>query len=413
MVAFHYPPCVGSSGVHRTLKFSRYLLDHGWDPLVLTAQPRAYAQTGPQQLAEIPPAVRVARAFALDSRRHLAVRGSSLRLSALPDAWSSWWLGAVPAGLRLIRRHRPAVLWSTYPIATAHMIALTLHRLTGVPWIADFRDSMTEDGYPDDPATRRAYEWIERRAVRTAARLVFTAPSTRRMYLDRYPDLEAARCLVMSNGYDEADFAGLPPAPAARSEPVRVIHAGVIYEHERDPRPFFRAIARLRREGRVGAGSLRVELRGSGSDAYCARLVQELGIGDVVHVLPALPYRENLASCATAGALLLLQGETCNHQIPAKAYEYLRLAKPILALTSEKGDTAQLLGECGGTTIVDLADEEAIYRMLPGFLDSLRVGSHPRPDPARAGRYARHSQARDLAVCLSDVAAAGRRGAEA
>jgi glycosyltransferase involved in cell wall biosynthesis len=233
------------------------------------------------------------------------------------------------------------------------------------------------------------------------------------MYLHRYPGLPAARCLVISNGYDEADFARLTPM-AARSEPLRLIHAGVIYENERDPRPFFRAIARLRREERVGAPALRVELRGSGTDAYCARLVQELGIGDIVRVLPALPYLENLESCASADALLLLQGENCNHQIPAKAYEYLRLAMPILALTSEKGDTAQLLTECGGATIVDLADEEAIYRMLPGFLDSLRNGAHPRPDPARAERYARHSQARDLAVCLSEVAAAaGRRGVAA
>lgn len=413
MVAFHYPPCVGSSGVHRTLKFSRYLLDHDWEPLVLTAHPRAYAQTGTEQLAEIPPAVRVCRAFALDSRRHLAIRGSSLRLSALPDAWSSWWLGAIPAGLRLIRRHRPAVLWSTYPIATAHLIALTLHRMTGLPWLADFRDSMTEDGYPDDPATRRVYQWIERRAVRAAARLVFTAPSTKRMYLDRYPELAPSRCLVIPNGYDEADFASLPTTTAPPSDPLRFVHAGVVYEQERDPRPLFRAIARLRREGRVSASTLRVELRGSGTDAYCARLVQELGIDDIVHVLPALPYRENLESCTRAGALLLLQGASCDHQIPAKAYEYLRLAKPILALTSEKGDTAQLLTECGGTTIVDLADEEAIYRMLPGFLDSLRKGAHPLPDPARAGRYARHSQARDLAICLSEVAAAGSHGAAA
>jgi glycosyltransferase involved in cell wall biosynthesis len=411
MVAFHYPPCVGSSGVHRTLKFSRYLLDHAWQPVVLTANPRAYAQRAEHQLAEIPAAVAVARAFALDSRRHLAIRGSSLRLTALPDAWSSWWLGAIPAGLRLIRRYRPAALWSTYPIATAHLIGLTLHRLTRIPWVADFRDSMTEEFSPSDPATRRAFLWIERHTVRAAARLVFTAPSTKRMYLDRYPGLPASRCLVISNGYDETDFAGLLPSTPPTPAPLRLIHAGVIYEFERDPRPFFRALARLRREGRVGAQSLRVELRGSGTDAYCARLIRELGIDDFVHVLPALPYHESLEDCMTASALLLLQGESCNHQIPAKAYEYLRLGKPILALTSATGDTAGLLTECGGSTIEDLADEEAIYRILPGFLDSLRAGTHALPEPARAGRYARHSQARDLAACLSEVAAARRDGA--
>ena len=37
LMAFHYPPCAGSSGVLRTLKYSRYLPNHGWRPIVLTA----------------------------------------------------------------------------------------------------------------------------------------------------------------------------------------------------------------------------------------------------------------------------------------------------------------------------------------------------------------------------------------
>ena len=56
--------------------------------------------------------------------------------TALPDRWTSWFWGAVPAGLSLIRRYKPRVLWSTFPIATSHLIALTLHRLTGIAWVA-------------------------------------------------------------------------------------------------------------------------------------------------------------------------------------------------------------------------------------------------------------------------------------
>ncbi|HKQ60618.1 MAG TPA: hypothetical protein VJS92_04985, partial [Candidatus Polarisedimenticolaceae bacterium] len=155
MIAFHYPPYRGSSSVHRTLAFSKYLGGCGWQPVVLSAHPRAYPQTGDEQLAEIPADVPVERAFALDSARQLALGGRYLRLSAVPDRWSSWALGAVPAGLALIRRHRPAALWSTYPIATAHWIAAALARLSGLPWIADLRDSMTEPGYPRDPWVRR------------------------------------------------------------------------------------------------------------------------------------------------------------------------------------------------------------------------------------------------------------------
>jgi glycosyltransferase involved in cell wall biosynthesis len=405
MVAFHYPPCFGSSGILRTLKFSRYLPQHGWRPIVLTATRRAYEEARDDQLSEIPPEVAVHRAFALDGRRHLAIRGRSLRVLALPDRWTSWLAGAVPTGLRLIRKHRPAAIWSTYPIATAHLIGLILQRLSGLPWIADFRDSMTEAGYPRDRLSRRSYLAIERRTVARAAAVIFTARSTQAMYLDRYSDLASGRCRVIDNGYDEADFAGLAPRSTGRqaNEPIRLLHAGLVYPEERDPRPLFRALARLKDTGRIGPDRLSVELRASGSEKEYARLLDQLAIRDLVHLLPALPYAEALRECVEVDGLLLLQGPSCNHQIPAKLYEYLRLRKPILALTDARGDTASVLATTGGATVIDLLDEEAIYRGLPGFLDSVRRGSHPNADPALVARYARHNQAAELAACLASV----------
>ncbi len=143
MVAYHFPPMRGSSGVQRTLKFAQYLPQSGWQPLVLSAHKRAYDNPGDDQLADIPADVPVRRAFALDSGRHLAVRGRYAGFLALPDRWVSWCLGAIPAGLALARRHRPQVIWSTYPIATAHLIGLALHKMTGLPWVADMRDPTT------------------------------------------------------------------------------------------------------------------------------------------------------------------------------------------------------------------------------------------------------------------------------
>ena len=408
MVAFHYPPYFGSSGVHRTLKFSRYLPDHGWRPIVLSVNPRAYSHTNAAQLAEIPVDVEVTRTFALDSHRHLAIGGKSLGITAIPDQWSSWWLSAVPAGLRLIRKHRPAVLWSTYPIPTAHLIGLALHRLTGIPWVADFRDIMTETGYPRQPLLRRVYVSIERAVIRHASVVVQTTRSAQQIYIDRYPKLSNMTCRVIANGYDEEDFIGLPPSRAGDfevSEPLHLVHSGLIYLEERDPRPFFRALARLRRDGIVKADTLRVDLRGAGSDEYFARLIRELGIGDVVRLLPSISYHEALRRCSEAAALLLLQGPSCDVQIPAKAYEYLRLRKPILALTSATGDTARLLADCGGATVIDLLDEDALYRGLPRFLEMLRNRRHPLPDPTKTVRHDRRQQAGELADCLADVIA--------
>lgn len=406
MVAFHYPPYEGGSGIHRTLKFSRYLPAFGWSPIVLSAHPRAYPKVGDHQLREIPREVIVKRAFALDAAKHLSIRGRYCRLLALPDQWVSWFVGAILSGLRLVRKHRPAVLWSTYPIATAHLIGVMLHRLTGVPWVADFRDSMTEENYPRDQWARKSYLWIEKSAVNYAARLVFTAPSTRQMYLQRYPKLKADRCVLIPNGYDEEDFVGLNALETKKGvdgQPLRIVHAGLIYPEERDPRTFFNALSRLKAEGKICDNNFSFDLRASGSEGYYTKLIADLGIDDIVSLLPALPYLEAIEDCAEADALLLFQAASCNHQIPAKVYEYLRLGKPILALTPEEGDTGNLLREIGGATIVDLSDEEAIYRVIPLFLNSVRKNAHPLPQPEKVYRYSRNRQAARLSECLSEL----------
>lgn len=404
MIAFHYPPFRGSSGIQRTLKFSQYLSDHGWHPVVLTASPRAYPQRTDDQIHEIPGDVPVKRAFALDVSRHLSIRGFYPSWIALPDRWVSWWLGAVPAGLSLIRKYRPQIVWSTYPIATAHLIALTLHRLTRIPWVADFRDSMLEEEFPSDPLTRRSYRWLEKKVIKYSSRIIFTTESARQMYLARYPELSHARCLVIPNGYDEEDFQEVrfsEGSTGLEDRPIRLLHAGVIYQDERDPRHFFRALARLKKEGQVGAANLRIELRASGSESHYEAIIRELGIDDMVHLLPALPYRQALQACADADGLLLFQAASCNHLIPAKVYEYLRLRKPILALTADESETATLLKKTGGATTVDLSDEQLIYLTLRHFLTALRSGTHPLPDGKQIHLYARKNQAHELAKCLS------------
>jgi len=402
IVAYHFPPQAGSSGLLRALKFCRYLPEFGWLPTVLTIDPRAYERTDDSQMAEVPPEVNVIRAFGLDSQRHLSLRGRYLRTSALPDRWASWLAGAIPAGLYNIRKNNIDVILTTYPVASAVLIGYFLHVFSGKPWIVDFRDSMTEEGYPEDPLARRTYQWIERKAIRHGSRLIFTAPSTVRMYLERYPTLSPDKCLLLPNGYDEPDFADLEPRHTIDAR-IRLLHSGLIYPWERDPGPFFRALARLKAEGRISAETLSVDLRACGAEAEFQKEIERLGIEDLVRFLPALPYRASLQDAAEANSLLLLQAACCDHQIPAKTYEYLRLRKPILALTTHNGDTAGLLDDVGGATIVDIADEKAIYSALPRFLNSVRNRSHPLP--RNSDEYSRHSQVRRLADCLNGLMA--------
>jgi glycosyltransferase involved in cell wall biosynthesis len=405
IVAFHFPPFGSGSGILRILKFCRFLPEFAWQPVVLTANDRAYERIDLTLLREIPSDVPVFRAFALDAQKHLSVKGRYLRWMAIPDRWASWLPAAIMVGVRLIRKKRIDVIVTTYPVASAVLIGLVLHKLTGRPWVVDFRDSMTEEEYPRDPLIRQVCRWIEKKAVQHAGRLIFTAQSTIAMYLKRYPWLSAQKCLLIPNGYDEEDFESLLlPQPAKNdSRCIRLLHLGVIYPFERDPRPFFRAIARLKKQGRINAAELKIALRASGSETYYSQILQELGINDMVQLLPPIPYPEALREAASSDGLLLLQAGNCDHQIPAKAYEYLRLQRPILALTTQTGDTAGLLRETGGASIIDLADEDAIYRDLPDFLTAVRTGRHQTADLKRVRRYARRNQAAMLAQSLTEL----------
>jgi glycosyltransferase involved in cell wall biosynthesis len=226
------------------------------------------------------------------------------------------------------------------------------------------------------------------------------------MYRKRYAWLSAEKCLLIPNGYDEEDFQWLSAgksAPRAPHVQLRLVHLGVIYPSERDPRPFFRTLARLKQQGLISPNELRVELRASGSEAYYALILKELDIADLVYLLPALPYPVALRDASLSDGLLLFQAANCDHQIPAKVYEYLRLGKPILALTSHTGDTAALLRETGGATVVDLTDKEAMFRALPDFLDSVRKGEYLPPSFESVQRYERRNQSRTLAETLSKI----------
>ncbi|HEX8605613.1 MAG TPA: glycosyltransferase [Pseudoduganella sp.] len=407
MIAYHYPPMRGSSGIQRTLKFSQYLPQHGWQPLVLSASPRAYANSGSDQLAEIPKEAIVHRAFALDTSRHLAVRGRYVGWMALPDRWVTWCLGAVPAGLRMIRKYKPQAIWTTYPIASAKLIGLALHKLTGLPWIADLRDPMTDVDYPADPLTRRFYRWIEEKTVRNCALAVCTTPGAIVTYTKRFPDIPASRFALIENGYDEENFANAaalqqPVAPVA-GRPFTLIHSGIIYPSERDPVPFFEALAELKAGGSVTAQRLRVVLRATAHDSYLIPLIAQFGIGDIVSLAPHIAYRDALAEMLGADGLLVLQATNCNHQIPAKLYEYLRARRPVLALTDTIGDTAAALRHAGIDTIGPLDDKAGIRAALLRFLELAEAGRAPLASDEAVAANSRRARTAELARLLDQV----------
>ncbi|WP_311196886.1 glycosyltransferase [Rugamonas apoptosis] len=412
MVAFHYPPMRGSSGIQRTLKFAQYLPRSDWQPVVLSAHPRAYPDTSTDQLTDTCAGPPVWRSAAWDAARHLAIRGRYPALLAQPDRWISWWLSAVPAGLRLIRRHRPSIIWSSYPIATAHLVALTLHRLTGLPWVADQRDPLTEPGYPADPRTHRIHQWIEAQAASRGAAIVCTTPGAMRACQERHSTLADGRLRLIENGYDEDNFRDATASVRPQREgggQFRLLHSGLVYPSERDPRPLFAALRRLRASGEIEADNFRLVLRAHGHEDFLRPLIARDQIEALVELAPPLPYQHALAEMLAADGLLLLQAANCNHQIPAKLYEYLRAGRPLLALTDPAGDTAATLRGAGIDTIARLDSEADIAMALSRFLRLARHGVAPLAHPDTIASHSRAARTLELAALFDEIATRGNK----
>lgn len=395
LVAYHFPPLAGSSGIQRTLRFVQQLPDCGWQPVVLSADIRAYERTSTDLLAEVPADTPMCRAFALDTARHLSMGGRYIAAMARPDRWASWRFDGVRQGLRLVRVHRPRVLWSTYPIATAHVIGAQIQQRTGLPWVADFRDPMAQDGYPEDPKAWQSFKQIEELAALRAALMCFTTPSAAETYRRRYP-AAAQRIVVLENGYDEATFTRAEAALTDRSplNPgcLTLLHSGIVYPSERDPTQLFEALGQLRGHG-LGGARLRLRFRAAVADELLHGLAQRHGVEEMVEILPAIPYADALAEMLRAEGLLVMQASNCNEQVPAKVYEYLRARRPILSLTDPAGDTWRVLQAAGLSANARLDRSDDIVQLLAKVVDQGFDGCLPRSDAvAAAARRARTAE---------------------
>lgn len=377
MVAYHYPPEHSSSGVLRTLKFSKYLPEHGWDPVILTVRENFYELTDPALAAQIPPGVEVCRTRAIDTKKTLSIRGKYLRICAIPDRYVGWLPFAVRAGLKFVRSHRIQALYSTSPLASAHLVASVLKSLTDLPWVADFRDPWTEPALARKPGAPlfRLECLLERHVLRHADRLVFTTAQLRDEMISRHKGVPESKTVVIPNGYDEEDFLALPettPDPL----PIRITHTGLVDGSYRSPRGFLEALGKLVQSGEIAPSEVRVDFLGGGDylrSTDFRSLIGRLRLESIVNIVDHLSYAECLKWQSRSHVLLLLQcGRDTLTLIPAKAFEYLRIGRPVLAVVPPSA-TAELFERVGGARLVHPEDPAGMQAALRELFAAARA----------------------------------------
>ena len=401
LVAFHFPPIQGSTGTTRTVAFSRFLEELGWNVQVLTIRPSAYERTSHENDDLIPVGVSVKRSWGVDTRSSLSAMGRYPLILAIPDRWQSWIAGAYLDGSKIIRSWRPDVIMTTYPIPSAHVIGILLKKKFKLPWVAEFRDPMLQDKYPDTSLQRWAYGKIERAVFRAADEIVVTTDLCRQTYSDRYPDFPSSRITTISNGYDPEIFSRSAPKNN-RQEQSRVVllHSGLLYPHERNPDQFFEAVRQLAADGFLNPADVEFRFRASSNEDTYTKKTKVLGIEKFITFLPNISYVEALEEMQSVDALMIFQADNSSEQIPAKIYEYFYCRKPVLGLTDPTSATGQLLASVGVPYIASLEDVSKIKTAIRDLLVQLEQGREFLVSDNDIHRFSRRNLTSDLDLVL-------------
>ncbi len=415
-VAFHYPPEASSSGVLRTLKYTRYLADYGWRVTIIAPEEGAYGIVDAKLMEQIPAAVRVIRTRFLNTKRHFSIRGVYPALLAIPDTWIGWLPWAVAAGRALFRSDPYDLIYSTSPHATTHLIALRLAAFSRKPWVTDFRDPWYEDPPEPGAPTGRVYRWasraLERKVIRTCDRVVASTTQLRDLLRERYPGESREKIVAILNGYDEADFASIPVGAPADHNRLVMLHAGSINLDFRDPRPLFAALRKAADDGDVNLEKICVRFIGGGRFAESDKIrqsVKDFRLGGAVEFLPRVPYDQSLLELSRANLLLLLQASPDTASlVPAKLYEYLRTFRPVLALVCP-GATAEVLATTRGGWAVAPEDAHVLQGAIREIYRLWQQGRLPdvRADAGALRQFDRRILTGRLVAVFDEVVANG------
>ncbi len=249
-LSFYFPPS-RASGVYRARATANHLVVNGWDVTVFAAPLNfLYEAIGSvdEKLAEtIDERVRIERPWlsqfiwASDIRRYsrfrrqLPLLAMSLYQSTqkiFPEHYNSWGMAAVAKALKMHARERFDVIVATGNPFAAFAAAWMIHRLTGVPYVVDYRDAWTLDLFADKPAFPEGHSvWAwERRVLERASAIVFVNDALRRWHAERYPE-QAGKMMIVPNGWDpdvleDAGPAGLPQRRSTR--PLRFSYVGTV-----------------------------------------------------------------------------------------------------------------------------------------------------------------------------------------
>lgn len=405
-VSYYFPPA-GGPGVQRVAKFARYLGEFGWTPIMLVPENPEYQALDESLAKELPPDLIVRRARIFEPydlyRKFTGVKkGVSLDVAVnkrgaeksfkqrvaefiratffIPDARIGWYRNAVAEGMKITKEYPISMIYSSSPPYTVSLVARRISKLSGIPWVAGFRDPWTgfESSTPSRWFLPKAIDKKLERSVFTDAKRVDVAwEGIREDVRGKYPEIPASKFVHIPNGFDSADFPEHDIAKRAvreRSEKFVVTYSGSLYG-PRNPKTFLEAIRKLIASGAVKKEKIHLRFVGRfGPDIH--EMLDAADVAEMVEKIDYVAHSRAVELVQDSDALLLIVDDTATVGaiVPGKVYEYLGAMRPLIAFAPPDGAIGELLKETNGGKAIGQSDDDSAASYIKTLYDAWQNG---------------------------------------
>ncbi|MCK9220109.1 MAG: glycosyltransferase family 4 protein [Bacteroidales bacterium] len=426
IISYYWPPS-GGAGVQRWLKFVKYLREFDWEPVIFTPQNPEYPETDFSLEQDIPADLEILKypiwepysaykkllgqkkdqkinaAFLSEKQKNATLENFSIWIRGnffIPDARRFWIKPSIRYLKKWLHEHPVDVIISTGPPHSMHLIAQSISKKFGLPWLADFRDPWTNiDFYHDLRLSKWAnnkHHTLELRVLKKATAVTVISQTM----ADNFSQIYPRTYKVITNGYDGADIENRKPA--SLDEKFSIAHIGTLVS-SRNPISLWKALSSLLIEEEQFGKDLEIKLVGKVDYSVTASLA-EFGLTSLVTKINYLPHDEVTRLQQSVQVLLLIINNTPNSKmiLTGKLFEYLAAGRPILCVGPPDGDAADILSETKSGLLSDFQDIETMKKNILYYYHRYKSGI-PATYPVNISKYSRKELTGDLATILNQI----------
>lgn len=349
ILSYHYLPENVPSAL-RMQYFQKYLPESGIGCRILSSSVTPWHEDPP----DLPPSRDAIRTPAGGLHRGILRTGNRLaslatRYLGFSDYGASWRPYAIASAGEILREAPDTILFSSSPPLVAHRAAMQLKRRFGARWIADFQDPAAANPFTRQGSPGARWEaTLEARILRHADKVIANTDTAADALRASYPQWQE-KITHMFNGFDPEESC-VPASLPLRTYRV-LSHVGSVYGG-RHPGILLAGLAHLIACGKLDPSRFKIACIGPLDEASMPdpALWQSLVAKGCIEIdRRYLPRQEALERASASDFLLLLDVNSLGTslQVPSKLYDYLRIGRPILALTVRGSPVERILARGG------------------------------------------------------------------